>query len=456
MVPGDDGGSRRVGDATRQRIEKLADGWKLPDSDSSAAEPLPPPPSPLDEMPEDENTPMPVMTRAPSATEIDDEDILSVEDSEPELPRTEIAGSGTSRNEDPTVLQPLDATGSGPVVSLRTPAALPRRRGLLGDVRYVFTALLGVARARRELAEVDRKLAKERADRAEELITVAGEAVADPDSELPEVVAAREAIEKLTEQESEHSAKVSARAAEIDALEEEQNRRHALHRDRLAELEEQLAEVIDELDPLEKTATRARKRATDVQVALDDLDTRLAAQESGLDTARDRASAEAALAATRAERSRTAAKQPDIAAELGGLEPRIANLTARRDQIKAEIGAARDEESGASVRTGEKIGAIQAAMAVDERAVADAADARRQKLTALGDQLVIDRPDALAPRLRGVDDYDLFIATLERRALELREIVDGVNKLVVARGVLVLLLVLGAIGAVVWFALYRM
>ena len=40
---------------------------------------------------------------------------------------------------------------------MRPSAALRRKRGLWGDVRYVFTAVFGVRRARRELEELEHR-----------------------------------------------------------------------------------------------------------------------------------------------------------------------------------------------------------------------------------------------------------------------------------------------------------
>ncbi|HTR51205.1 MAG TPA: hypothetical protein VMJ10_10900, partial [Kofleriaceae bacterium] len=55
---------------------------------------------------------------------------------------------------------------------LRAIAALRRQRGLVGDVRYVFTALFGVRRTRREVAELEQRQVGRQASRRRHLVTL--------------------------------------------------------------------------------------------------------------------------------------------------------------------------------------------------------------------------------------------------------------------------------------------
>ena len=78
---------------------------------------------------------------------------------------------------DPT--QPPDATEIQPPRvkhptggTLRRSAALRRKRGLAGDVRYVFTALFGVRSSRRELAELEHRQDVRQTSRRRHLVTL--------------------------------------------------------------------------------------------------------------------------------------------------------------------------------------------------------------------------------------------------------------------------------------------
>ena len=68
----------------------------------------------------------------------------------------------------------VNATGSSAALggSLRIAPQLPQRRGLGGDVRYVFTALFGASRARRELSTIENQQTERQKSRHDRLITI--------------------------------------------------------------------------------------------------------------------------------------------------------------------------------------------------------------------------------------------------------------------------------------------
>src|SRR5262249_54573950 len=65
---------------------------------------------------------------------------------------------------DPTSIGNVDAVAT-PGGKVRAGAALRRKRGIGGDIRYVATAIFGVRRARRELAQLEDKQASRQQSR---------------------------------------------------------------------------------------------------------------------------------------------------------------------------------------------------------------------------------------------------------------------------------------------------
>jgi len=508
MSGSDDRDRRRLGDATRQRIEGLADGWKVStksretgeEPEDSAADVDEPargdkgPPPPEEKAPEPKKKALPTpngetprrkpplprpskdspVLRAGSvplsseaerhaSTEDASGLIVGVAPTHEPAPRaerllTDRVVDDEDAHEDPTVLQTLDdepRRPPAPGTQLRRPAALPRKRGLLGDAKYVFTAFFGVAGARRELATVEKKIAHERESRRERLTQISKHAIADSAISLSPVVFAREKAARIEEIRSRHAGATAAADAAIDRLERERSDESEVVSAEVQSHEEELVDLASRLAPQERESNKAVKKAADIQVTLAALDKKIEHLKTDLDSGKSGRSSpenqEAALAAACAERDAVEEEEPDIAAELDELNPRIANLQAARAETEEKIKEARVRDREGVVRTEEKIVALRARRAVDERAVADADRALDEALAALGEELAIDRPRALGSRLRPVDEHDVSIATLERRALELGEIVGGVSKAAIARGIVVILVFLGAVGAAIWF-----
>ena len=139
-----------------------------------------------------------------------------------------------------------------------------------------------------------------------------------------------------------------------------------------------------------------------------------------------------------------------MAAEIDQLEPAIAGLLAASADHRAAALRLEQRERDGVARTQEKVAAVAARRVVDERAEAELAQAQEDTLRALGERLAVDRPAALAGRLRGIDEHEVAIATLERRQLELTELVRSVDRWAVVRGVAwVMLLAAGIMAALI-------
>jgi hypothetical protein len=133
------------------------------------------------------------------------------------------------------------------------------------------------------------------------------------------------------------------------------------------------------------------------------------------------------------------------------LEPAIASLVAARSDARIRMARIEKEERVALVRLAEKVTAVKARRVVDERAEAELAQAQEEALSALGERLGVERPAELGTRLRGIEEHEVAIATLDRRQLELTELVRGVDRWALARGVVWLLAFAVAVAAaLVW------
>ncbi len=389
---------RRLGDATRERIDDLAEGWEV------AAQ----------------------------------------------------ANRSSARDDDATVLQ----SGPSPIVAgtpLREPSRLPRQAGLLGDVRYVFTSLLGGARARREHAALREQIDAERAQRSKRVLALARRIIADTNVELRTVRVARESLTDIAEAQSQRVGGVAGADAELQNLERSRSEQAEQNIASIRTLETGLEEVAKRLEPLERRAAKARAKAAKLGDSISEIDRQIAREEASLVAVKgprnDPASVEARLAALRADGDALRREQPAISAELDEVEPIIAGLTATRDETRAKIEAQTTEEREAQVRSDEMIAAVRARRAVEQRAVREVERDRDAALLALGEQLCVDRPPQLTGDLASIDEHEVTIATLERRAIELLELVESIDKAAVIRGGLVLAAAALGLAAVAWLLL---
>ena len=75
--------------------------------------------------------------------------------------------------------------------------------------------------------------------------------------------------------------------------------------------------------------------------------------------------------------------------------------------------------------------------------------ARDAALFKLGERLYVDRPKILTAQLAPIDQIDLEVGEADRRIMELREIMSNVDKAKLARGLAMVIVVLGVAGSLV-------
>jgi hypothetical protein len=341
--------------------------------------------------------------------------------------------------------------------TLRLPVQLPRRRGVLGDIGYAFTAPVRVASSRRELATLERKLVGEQSERERRLIELAREALDDGDLRSATLDRGRDEILEIEEKRSRRAGAVAASDQEIAGLERERAEQREAHLRENHRLRRDIAAAEEQLEPLERRAQAARRRAQKMKDSLDELDRRIAREDGvlGGTPAGDRAEVEANLASMMADRESIADEEPALAGELDELELAIATMSASLGEARARAGKLEKDEAAAIERSAEMITAVRARRTVEGRAEADLACEKEEALLALGERLNVERPPELLLRFAPIELEEVSIATRERRRVELAELVKGVDRSALARGVLWLALAGGLLGAalLVWFRL---
>ena len=154
------------------------------------------------------------------------------------------------------------------------------------------------------------------------------------------------------------------------------------------------------------------------------IDEKLAFAEAGLLTAepeqRDALAAE--LASLKASRKDLQKGEPELAAALDSLHPRIAKLEAARADARKRRADLEEDEQTDQRRTEELLAAIGARRKVVDRGVSDSEARRDRILFDLGDRIYLDRPDSMAAEQAPIDAIDVELGTVDRRAMELREI----------------------------------
>ena len=359
-------------------------------------------------------------------------------------------------------------TGHAPSGTLRSSAALPRRRGVAGDLRYVATVVFGLRAARRELTELTARQATRQQARRHHLVTLGRTAVALPEFlgtgpraagsgafDHPALGPAREQLASIEDERSQHAGHVVAADSELTRVRRDREARAKQYATDLAALDSELASFAKRLEPLEKEVAGLRKRAADMHESLRRIDAKIAATEASLTEVKgknlDRAQVQAELATHRADRKAIQRDEPALAAELDARSPRIAAIEAARleaQRKRAELEVAEHDDQR---RAEELLAAIGAKRKVVDRAAADAEAARDKVLFQLGDRLYVDRPSELASQLAPIDEIDVELGLADRRMMELREILSSVDRFKLARGVALLVVIAGGLGALaVW------
>jgi predicted nucleic acid-binding Zn-ribbon protein len=380
---------------------------------------------------------------------------------------------------DPTVISGA-APGHAPAGTLRTMASLRRRPGITGDLRYVGTVVLGLRAARHELTELEARQATRQQSRRHHLITLGRTAVSQVESaaalaesiepgrdrrgaqeraDHPAVGGAREQLAVIEDERARHADHVAAADAELGKVRGERDAQARQHTIDLAAVDAELASASEKLAPLERSARKIRKRGVNHHESLRRIDARIAAAEASLLSVTgkklDRSEVQAEIATLRADRKAIQSDEPAIAAELDALNPRIAGLHAACSEARRKRAELVNAEREDQHRVEDLLVAIGAQRKVVDRAVA-AAEARRDKiLFQLGERLCVDRPDGLTGQLAPLDEIDVELGVADRRIMELREIQSSVDKLKLARGIALLVVIVAGLGALGYWLFER-
>lgn len=375
-------------------------------------------------------------------------------------PQLEVRGDATVidashlRTEQTEIRQGSAKVAEGGIAAtLRHAPSLPRRRGLWGDMRYVFTVWLGGRRSRRELAGLEKEQLEREQTRRRHLTAIGRAAATAAELDQTQIRRARHGLSEVATDREKHAAAVGDCDAEMEAVRRARLAKAEAHRAEIEELEKEQAALGAKLEPLARDAAAARRKATDLRNELIKLDGRIRNVEAGRGKWADQASAAAELAALRAERQGVARDEPLIAAQLDSLVPRIASIEAARERLRRKVAERNDEEEEDRRRSDELLAAIGAKRKVVERATGDAEKARDRMLAELGERLYVDRPTNLAAHLAPIDGIDLELGAGQRRIMEIKEILASVDRWKVARGALWWTLLVGALGAVAWLYL---
>jgi hypothetical protein len=363
------------------------------------------------------------------------------------------ANSGATMIEGPTPRKSQHSGGT-----LRPSAALRRKRGIAGDVRYVFTAVFGVRRSRRELAELEHRQGLRQTSRRRHLVTLGRTAVISDSFDHPALGKAREELQAIEDERSRHSGAVSASDTELERVRRDRETKAKQYASDVAATDAELAELTKKLAPLEKEATTARKRGQELRESLQRIDKQLVDTEALLTSVKgeklDKAAVLSDIASLKADRQAVLRDEPALAAALDALNPRIAAIEGARSDLKKKRVALDKAEVEDQRRTSELLEAIGAKRKVVERAAADAETARDAALFQLGDRLYVDRPKTLAAQLSPIDQIDLELGEGDRRMMELKEILSNIDKAKLARGIGMIIAVLAIAGSLIAWLLY--
>ncbi len=347
-----------------------------------------------------------------------------------------------------------NATGT-----VRLPDSLPREPGLLGDIAYVFRVVGKRRSAKKEMREISSRIASEKEARNTKLLDYARHAVGDDSYDQTLVGRARASLLTIEEKRSHHAGRIASANEKVAALERQRKELKAKRDEDIVKLEMEIQAVAASLDPLVKKAGAARKKTTRLRLQLRAIDDEIQKKESSLVSvhgAADKASVHAEMASLRAERDAVASDEPAIASEIDGLEPKIASLTSSRGELADQIAVLRAEEELDIVRAEEKANAVNATRVVEERAVSDQAAKQEKQLLELGEGLHHNPPDTRDPKAAAIVRHDLEIGTLERRSLELSELLESVEGSAMVRGALYLgVMIAIPLAIAIYFAFLR-
>ncbi len=359
--------------------------------------------------------------------------VVSPEGSDDDAP-TQIA----SRDEPlAPVPAPAQGVGGNATGTVRLPDSLPRESGFFGDIGYFMRVLAKRRSAKTEMQAIGVRIASEKEARQTKLLDYARQAVGDDSFDQTLVGRARASLLSIEEKRSLHAGRIASANEKSAALERQRSDVKAQRDKEIADLELEIEAVAKSLEPLVNRASDARKRTTQLRLQLSALDEQILKKEASLVAVQgqaDKASVHAEVASLRAERAAVASDEPAIAAEVDDLEPKIASLTSSKTELGEKIAELVAEEELDIVRAAEKAEAVKASRVVEERAVSDQAAKQEKQLLELGEGLHNDPPDSRDPKAVAIMRHDVEIGTLERRSLELTELLGSVERAPMIRG----------------------
>lgn len=343
---------------------------------------------------------------------------------------------------------------------LRTTAALRRKRGVMGDVFYVSTALFGVRRSKTELVALEQRKEARMAERRRHLVTLGRTAVISEGFDHPALGKARESLAAVEEERSKHAGAVAASDTELERVKRDRENKGKQYLIEHSEVTAELADLAKKLEPLLKEAATAKKKAAELRDSLARIEKKLKDTEALLVSVKgekmDKAAIHADIATLKADRKSVQRDEPVIAAELDALNPRIAAIEAARADAEKRKRELEQNETLDQKRTAELLEAIGAKRKVVDRATAEAEAARDNVLFELGDRLYVDRPAPLSAQLAPIDAIDLELGEDDRRIMELREILSNIDRWKLARGVGVIALTLAVLGGMTAWLIYML
>ncbi|MEO6775340.1 MAG: hypothetical protein ABI467_20420 [Kofleriaceae bacterium] len=365
---------------------------------------------------------------------------------------------GDTRDDATEIRAPSEAHAHGG--TLRAHAMLRRKRGVMGDVWYVFTALLGLRSAKKELATLEHQQQVRQSSRKRHLVTLGRTAVTADTLDHPALGKSREALQAVEDERSKHAGAVAAADAELERTRRDREAKAKAFAAETARTLQELAELAKKLEPLEREMAAVRKRGLGLKEQLRTIAKKIGETEALLVSIKsekmDRAGIQAEIATLKADQRAVQRDEPVIAAELDALDPRIAAITAARTEAETRQASRQSAEDEDQRRTTELYEAIGAKRKVVERATVEAEAARDTVLFELGERLYVDRPAILTAQLSPVDQIDLELGESDRRSMELREIVSNIDRWKLARGTAVIILSLAAVGSFTAWLLYML
>jgi len=273
----------------------------------------------------------------------------------------------------------------------------------------------------------------------------------------PALPDARDALGAVEDERSKHAGAVAAADAELDRVRRDREAKIKQHADEVSACDAELADVAKRLEPLEKEVAGVRKRADELRGSLARIDRRIVETEASLVSVKadkDPAAIQAELASLRADRRAVQRDEPQIAAELDALNPRIAALEAARADAQKRRQSLDTAEADDKRRTAELLDAIGAKRKVVDRAAGEAEAARDKVLFELGERLYVDRPQIVAAQLAPIDQIDLELGEADRQIMELREILSNIDRQKLLRGAAVIAGAFLVLAAIVGFLVY--